>query len=426
MTLNDRLHASTEASLAELALRAGLPESAGELLTPCLQDEAVSFESLRLAIRARLATGDARGAIALLDNADARFPELRTSPEIATLRATAMARAGEPLAARDILIALIMQFPDDARLRRMLSAVYLELEDSNAAMVQLRELIRVNPGDAAARVALADCLCGTRPGEAADVLAADPTLAALPHEKLRLARALAAAGRHADAETHYRELLALAPDDADLHAEAGRIADATGDVPSAIARLSRANEISRRSNVGVIESLAVALLHAGNIGESAFWWWRVTRLHHDRARAWAGLLVCALADGREQIIRRARQQLAMHTSRPERQRLVADLWCHAAGGLAAKRAMSEQITPAVAPASPLSSLLTASIRVLEEQTARTPERADHWYHLAALQLAENDAEQASASLENALRINPRYAAATRLKADADQRARRAA
>lgn len=426
MNLNERLFAATDACLAELALRAGMPENAGALLTPALQDDHADADTLRLAARAKLAAGDARGAVQLLDRLDTRFPELRTSPEVATLRASALARAGESVQARDILIALVMQFPDDARLRRALAAVYLDLNDATGATAQLRELIRLNPSDSAARVALTDCLSSSKPGEAADILAGDPTLMARPHERLREARLLAAAQRFAEAEMRYRDLLALAPNDATLHAEAGRFADTIGDLDAAVMRLTRAAELTNRTNVDVLECLAVIQLHKGNVIESAFWWWRVTRSDAQRARAWAGLLVCALASEREQVIRRARQQLGMRTTRTERQRMVAELWCHAAGGLAAIRAIEGHVTPAPATGSPLAALLVTSIKALEEQTARTPERADHWYHLASLQLADNDAEQAGASVEHALTINPRYAAAQCLKADADARVRRAA
>lgn len=426
MNLNERLFAATDASLAELALRAGMPENAGALLTPVLQDEHADADALRLAARAKLAGGDARGAVQLLDRLDTRFPELRTSPEIASLRASALARAGEPIQARDILIALVMQFPDDARLRRALAAVYLDLNDATAATAQLRELIRLNPSDSAARVALADCLSSSKPGEAADILAGDPTLIAKPHERLREARLLAAAQRFADAEERYRELLALSPDDAALQTEAGRFADTIGDLDTAVTRLTRAAELTNRTNIDVLESLAVTRLHKGDVIESAFWWWRVTRIDAQRARAWAGLLVCALASDREQVIRRARQQLAMRTTRTERQRMVAELWCHAAGGLAANRSIAGHVTPAPAAGSPLAALLATSIKALEEQTARTPERADHWYHLASLQLADNDAEQAAASVERAMTINPRYTAAQRLKTDIDAHVRRAA
>lgn len=217
-----------------------------------------------------------------------------------------------------------------------------------------------------------------------------------------------------DAAELYIEILARASsrDDQALWLEAGEFADLLGEAELAVTRLRHAAELPGERKAAATAALALALMHKGDFIAAGYAWRRVIALDAHSARAWAGLLVCALSAGRPGLARRVEKRLEGRASRHERRRLIAELWVHAANGQARVDEIEQTMRPVV---SPLSRLLRESERALQRLTSRHTERADAYYHLAVCHRALGQSHAAREAVERALFLNPNYQAAREME-----------
>ncbi len=163
-----------------------------------------------------------------------------------------------------------------------------------------------------------------------------------------------------------------------------------------------------------LAGLALSHMHAGRFVEAGRCWWRAVRCCPDNPRAWAGLLVCALACDRTALAARAGHILDLHRSKSERRAAIADLWPHAAGGIVIRKNAPDRARSAIQADSPLHDLLVTAIQKLKSHAQSKPERADTHYHLATCCEALEDVDAANRSVRTALQINPTSAAASDL------------
>lgn len=234
----------------------------------------------------------------------------------------------------------------------------------------------------------------------------DPSTILVPTEREQ-AQAMRQRGDLASAETLYTKLLARHPDDAALWLDAGLLADEMGEAETAIARLRHAATMNDAGRAAAWGALATVLMHAGRTVEAGGAWWRAVRRDPLDARAWVGLMLCAHVAGRARLVRRIDRRLDGRASRQQRRQTAAELWPHVAASVALRDAEVAQHRPA----SPLMALLRQSARALERLAQRHPDRADARFHLAICHEALGQTHTAAASLQRALDINPRYAAA---------------
>jgi tetratricopeptide (TPR) repeat protein len=249
--------------------------------------------------RITLATGDARGAIALLEQARQRGPKIQAV--IATL-ARAYQRAGdtargEALAAEARDLPRMMHHHDprhaaigeeavdrESFLRRARTS--LETGQAARAKTQLEELLRLEPDDAETWLALAGV--EDRLGNREQALAAarralglDPRL---PGGHSILANALFEMGRIDEAERAARTAIGSDPDDARLNLLLSMAAAQRGDVEAVTSHLDRAyaNGASDRELRPVmrtlLQELAGALEDVGQRTDAARRWEQVLHL----------------------------------------------------------------------------------------------------------------------------------------------------
>ncbi len=153
---------------------------------------------------------------------------------------------------------------------------------------------------------------------------------------------------------------------------------------------------------------AIAFLEAGRKRKAGRAFFRAARLDltSGATRAWAGLALCAQLEGRERLARRADAELAKHTSRTERRRLIAGLYPHS---------VTPPTQAAPLPAnggSPLEAILNEAAVALQKNTEAHPDRADAFYHRAVCEAARGEAAEAADQVKTALTINPHYDAAS--------------
>jgi tetratricopeptide (TPR) repeat protein len=257
--------------------------------------------------RITLAQGDVRGAIALLEQARERGPDLQAV--IATL-ARAHQRAGdtaraEALATEARGLPRMMHHHDprhaaiaeeavdrESYLRRARTS--LETGQAARAKTRLEELLRLEPGDAETWLALAGV--EDRLGNKEEAMAAarralelDPRL---PGGYSTLAKALFQMGRIDEAEAAARTALETDPDDARLHLLMSMTAAQRGDVAAVTTHLDRAYALGTedRELRGVMRTLLRELAGAlEDVGRTA-----------DAARRWEQALRLAEQDGAPQ------------------------------------------------------------------------------------------------------------------------------
>jgi tetratricopeptide (TPR) repeat protein len=428
MTLSQLEHARAQLDRARAAMAAGLADLAAMHIQASLH-RCPDFAPARLAeADLCLMRNDPKGVLAALDCLDLYDPEHRDAPQIQFLRAEALIRAGHDQQAGHLLDQLAEQYPDDVRPHRLHAGLAMKLGQVGDAIVHLRRVQRLAPSDAAARRLLSELLAQRDPQAAIEALDATAFGAAAGEGEdaratlLTLARLYRRAGRERDAQDLYAQLLRENPGDAALWTEAGILADDLGDDRLAVIRLHTAvRSAAAAANAAALSALARAHQHAGRFRSAARCWFRLARLR-ERAEiaaksatileAKAGLLVSALEAGRQRLLRRIQKDLATHSSPQERRRALAIHWSHTALGRVIH--LIRNPVPVAAPLSPLAGLLQNSTKTLQAHAGQFPGRADSQYYLALCQQAAGDSRGARQSVNSALAINPRYAAARRL------------
>lgn len=414
MTLARNQEAADQLDLARAAFDAQLFDQAQIHLRRVLELDPAHTAARILEARLRLQQNLPSQALKALDSHDLYHPDQRSRPDITLLRAQSLTRCdGDEMAMR-LLEKLAMEFPDDVRPHRMIGAMAMKLGLRERAIAALHQVLRLESSDRPTRMNLARLLGETDPQEAIDLLLQSDCRADLGVQ-VKLARLYQRAGRLREADETYAALLAQSPDAESLWLEAGELADSLGDHARAIDHLRRAAALSRGKDGLSLTKLALAHMHAGEVAQAGRCWWRALRRDPDHSRAWAGLLICALAAGRARLIRRALKMLTVQTGKKERQKMLGELWQHLAGGLVIHRTMTQD-EAAPHAVSPLEQLLHKAEQTLEENIRQRPQRADMHYHLATCRDALANDQGAGAAVDRALAINPDYAAAVRLRA----------
>jgi tetratricopeptide (TPR) repeat protein len=436
MTLSQLEHARRQLDHARAALAAGL----ADLAATHIQDSLRRCPDLAAA---RIAQADLfllrdqpRRALAALDCLDLYDAQQRAAPQAQFLRAQALVRAGYDQQATALLHRLAEQYPDDVRPYRLHAGLALKLGQVETAIVHLRRVLELEPSDGASRRLLTELLAGRDPQGAIDALRAAPADGDDPRAtRLTLARLCRQAGRDADAQDLYAELLRDDQTDAALGLEAGILADDHGADRLAVRRLQAAVQAStRRRGPGAPElaALARAHQHAGRAPAAARCWFRAARLGAAAGaapaaanlEAQAGLLICALEAGRDRLVQRVQKDLTTHSSPQERRHHLARHWCHTALGRVIR--LIRNPAQAAPQGSPLARLLQRSIPTLQAHARDFPQRADTHYHLALCLDAAGNPGAARPEAATAVSLNPRYTAAQRLASRIDPAPRLAA
>jgi Flp pilus assembly protein TadD len=149
-------------------------------------------------------------------------------------------------------------------------------------------------------------------------------------------------------------------------------------------------------------------MHAGEIAQAGWQWWRLTRQQPDDAEAWAGLVVCGQATERGAFADRAHRALYAAADEPTRQQELARQWQRLAATPAGRQ------KPAMGT-SPLTELLQRSAAVLQDAAEHNPGRADVHFHHAASLAGLGSRARANVAVDRALAINPHYRQAKALK-----------
>jgi tetratricopeptide (TPR) repeat protein len=347
-------------------------------------------------------------------------PDMTNAPEVAMLRAEALSASGFDRIARGQLRQLAEQLPDDVRPYRMLSGLHIKLNEFSEAIGALRDVVRLSPSDRASGRLLSELLQKKDPQQSLDLLLAGRADAQEPGVLLRAARQCRELDRLRDADELYVSLMKLRPDDAGVLLEAGELADEMGEDKLAVERLERAMSLSEENHGEVFAALAHVHCHAGRFEQAALCSWKAARLMKHDATPWAGLAVYAQACGRSRLADRALAVLNRYTGSRQRQKQLAECWQHAAAPLAIARGLEE--SPADHPGqSTLTTLLKQASHMLDGVTRDFPQRADAHYHMAVCQHLLNDPTQANIHNDQALAINPTYAAALRLAEQIEER-----
>lgn len=376
----------------------GRIDAALNMVRAVLRSQPDHLEARLLEARIHIARCRPEATLMSLDAIDLHHESQRGRPDVAMLRLDALMAAGEHTLALRLADKLARAFPDDPRPHTTAVEAALQLNRTDRAAEALRELVRICPSDRDRRLKLAELVESDRPDEAIALLRQERDAA----QRSRVARLLVRVGRLRDAEESYRALMAQRPEDMALREEAGRLADAMGQDELAIKRLHDP------------ASLAEAHMHVGRLATAGRAWWRAIRRGDAGVRAWAGLLACAIETGHEKTARYARQYMDLHITRQERQLALASIWPHVACGLAIHRAATQSDQQDLSPPSPLHALLRQATATLQRQVKRHPRRADAHYHLGVCRHAMGEGAAAEQAASEALRLNPRYAAASRL------------
>jgi tetratricopeptide (TPR) repeat protein len=303
------------------------------------------------------------------------------------------------------------RFPDDVRCHRLAAELAIKQQRHGDAIAALKQIVRLEPSNTAARGLLARYIADDDPNAAFDWLEHNAHDAA---RRLELARLCRRVDRLADAEAHYAALLETHVDDAHLWREAAQVAMLIGHDAAAVNRLNHAVAVSDAGDNTALHALATAHMQAGRFAPAARCWWRATRRDDMDVRAWAGLMICCHCRDRVKPARRAATKLEKHSSKSERRRILAELWQHAAGGrvIAQTVGASEGHEHHAA----FNRLLHRAAKVLGDQLEEHSRRADTHYHRAVCLAALGLKEDADAHLTEALAINPDYEAARKLAA----------
>ncbi len=352
-------------------------------------------------------------AMSALNAHDKAAPEMADVPEVSMLRAEALAGSGFDRIARGQLQKLAAQLPDDVRPYRMLSGLYLKLNQFNEAIGSLRDVVRLSPSDQASTRLLSDLLQERDPQEGIDLLLAGQADTQEPGVLLRAARQCRGLDRLRDADELYGTLLNIRPDDVGVLLESGRLSDEMGEDTTALRRIEKAVSIPGDHTAEAIKALSLVHTHAGRFRLAALSCWKAVRLSAHNGEAWAGLAVNAQACGRSGLADRALAMLNRCTGSRQRQKHLAAYWQHAAAPLAMEAGL-EDAPPDHAGQTTFQTLLKQATHTLAEVTSDYPLRADAHYHLAICHHFLDDPTEANIHNDQALAINPRYDAALRL------------
>jgi tetratricopeptide (TPR) repeat protein len=333
----------------------------------------------------------------------------KVGPELSLLRATALASAGRLEMAVVLMCELSEDFPDDVGVCRALAGMQIHAGLTQDAAVTLRRLSEMSPSDHGVRRMLSDLLAETDPDAALEALG--PIDAS---NRRRAARLCLRAERLAEAEKYYDELLAALDRadrfDAEARLEAAQVAELLGEHDRAIDRLTVVARSTQSPYAAAATAwLAIGRLHlnAGHIPDAGRAFHRAGRLAPDRAEAWAGLITTAQLAERPGLKQKADARLRALAERPERRKQLAAMHCHAVGAPGAK-------APEAAARSPLQRMLADAANVMSKTAEKFPGRADVHFHRAVCDVARGETADAAQWLDQALRINPKYAAAQAL------------
>lgn len=400
---------------AQLALAGNLLAVALDHVHTALRLDPDHAEARVLEARIRLRRHEPRLALTALDNrrhVATPDPDSESSarPDVAMLRATALAANGNLDLAVTVMESLVQEFPNDAGVLRALAGMQIHDQRTSDAAETLKRLLELEPGDRAAARLRADLLTDTNPAAALEALGKIDA-----NNRARAARLCRKNQRLPEAETHYTELLAMLDAEgaarADLRREAADVAEVMGENHKAIDRLAGVTDLKNLSDQDAAEAwrrTGRLHLNAGRWGESARAYFNAARRLPDNAEAWAGLVTCAHVAGRQRLMNRADRKLRALTEREERRNLLAKLYPHLIG-------VPGQIVPEAAQAhSPLQRMLADAATVMRKTAENHPDRADVHFHHAVCNFGRGEIADAGDSLEKALDINPRYAAAQSL------------
>jgi Flp pilus assembly protein TadD len=204
--------------------------------------------------RAQLESGEAAGAVEPLRRATARDPD---EWDYGRTLAEALATAGQPALARQVLQQWRLRRPDDADVSTQLARLETRQGDADAAVAYYESALhgRWAPGALAGRQALRRELIGyllsqqrTAPA-LSHVLALAANQPDEPGAHAETARLFLAAGDPRRALEHFDRALRLAPDDAVARAGAGESAFALGDYRRTIQLLRGVDDPSSRSRM---------------------------------------------------------------------------------------------------------------------------------------------------------------------------------
>ncbi len=224
-------------------------------------------------------------------------------------------------------------------------------------------------------------------------------------------------GRLREAEELYASLLRQHADQPDVWIEAAQVAGALGEDDTAMRRLRHADSLTPFQSARWLAAAARQHMHAGRAASAGLCWWKLAHREPADARAWAGLLVCALAARKGWLALRVRMTLNDGVDSAEARRLIAEQWRHMAGGALLDAIRNKQVeskAPAEVDRTPLRSLLASAAQTLERHADKHPRRADTHYHLSTCRDALGETIGAIEAIDAALTINPNYLAAQRL------------
>ena len=401
---------------ARLALAGNLLDAALAHVGKALQLSPDDDEARLLEARIRLRRHEPRLALAALSEHSCEpAGDESAQPETVVLRASALAAAGRADLAVGRMRRLAERCPKDGGVLRSLAGLLVHVGETDEAAEVLKRLVELEPDDRSAARLRADLLTDSNPEAALEALG--PIDA---HNLAKAARLCRMCGRLRDAQTYYGELLAA--EDSGIALSPAVLADAAqtsaelGQTDQAIQRMTAA---VRRAGRDVITArpmlcrLGELHLHLGEIAKAGRCFWQATRLpgRTDRlfiAEGWAGLAACAEQAGRTELMQRAKQELSDITTRTERRSQLASVYPHVMGAYHARP------VDAATQHSPLQRMLADAAATMSHVADRFPNRADVHFHRAVCDAGRGEAEAASAWLEMALSINPRYAAAQNL------------
>jgi Flp pilus assembly protein TadD len=197
-------------------------------------------------------------------------------------QAAAHHRAGRPQTAEPLYRAALDIDPRCWRALHNLALIHLDRNEPEHALPLLATALEAEPPGAGTWLALARALINAgRFGEAEDLLArnAGHPRALAVEVRLRQAWGMASvqARAFAEAEAQFRQVLALAPDDAHAHGDLGYALLAAGRAAEAEPLLRRAAELAPDDS-GVLQNLGSALYKLGRVEEAAAPYWRAVRL----------------------------------------------------------------------------------------------------------------------------------------------------
>ncbi len=409
--------AKSDHHLAKVALASGRADIAQLHITASLKNNPHNTEARLTQTQITLEQNQPQNTTASPQSHPLDTPEPPHTLPVAILRARTLVNTHKDHLAKPLLEQLIEQNPKNASPRRLLVTIHLRNNQTEAAIEQLSQLVKINSNDFESLQTLIDLLASTNPKACLSLMQAhDLDFGTAPHQ-LQMARLHVRFEELCEAEMIYRRLIARQPKDSQIQLEAGQLAASQGDHALAIKRLETASE-SDTLAFESLTALALVYMYAGRFTTAGRCWWRATRLAPCDAQPWAGLLLCAMNERRHTLATRASDKLTERTNKQTRRMILATLWPGSATGNIIQQAVRPSTLDQVATATPLQMLLDHATRTLAQHTHDHPQRADTHYHLAVCQEAtgqftqsENNTNQAMESISAALKINPTYTSA---------------